>query len=224
MRLRSIVAAAGVMLAAAGCGGTSAYYQPYAWGPPGICYWVYSPFECIGHHPGVPMQMPLYWHERYATYYDSPAYIAYYVPSRYRTTATRSARTFDRAYASAILSSRRYATYRSSTGSRVSGSRVSSTATFAAGKARSTGFSGGSLRQSSTGRPCAMVREKVVYYSLAGFSGGSRSSFSSSGSSRSYSGGSARSYSGSSSRSYSGGSARSGSVSRSSSRVSRGAC
>jgi hypothetical protein len=146
-------AAAAVALAAAGCG-QDQVYTPAAWGPPGHCYYVYSPYECYGHHPGVPVLMPLWWHERYAYYYDSPAYIDTYVPGRYRRVVRTQAGYFDRSYARAIRRSASTATWRSSTGKTVAGSKVTSKSLFGSGPARSTGLVSGAIKS-----PCASVHE-----------------------------------------------------------------
>lgn len=202
--MKKLTLLATLVVGLAACGSQNLAYQPLAWGPPGYCYYLYSPWECWGHHPGMPMYMPLWWHQRYAGYYDSPAYIQGYVPGRYRSTATSRSRTFEKTYSTAIRSSSRYAAYKGSNGQRYSGTKVGRSATFSGGSVRSSGFSSGALRSN----PCAAVHLHRYFTAstIIAFSGGARSSFSggssySSGSSRSsYSGGSLRS-SGSSVRS-----------------------
>ena len=192
--MRRIWCLAAALLAAGGlaaCATDDTSYTPAAFGPPGYCYYLYSPYECYGQHPGMPLLMPLYWHQRYAAYYDSPAYVQHYVPSQYRSTATTSGRAFEQRYSSQIKAQASAATYRSSSGGTVSGSKVSQSATFGSGNARSSGFSSGSARPSSSG-PCGYVPSKMLVASTStlwakggssgggGFSsGGARSSGSS---------------------------------------------
>lgn len=193
--MKKCLAVLALSVLVAACGSNVAY-APAAWGSPGYCYYLVSPYECYGHHPGVPVVMPLWWHERYANYYDSPAYVGTYVPRSYRSTATSRARSFERTYRSQINRASRYATWRGSNGKTVSGTKVSRSSAFGSGGgARSTGGSGGSLRRSSGGNPCAAVHEARPYLVAAtvfvrggSFSGGARvssgSSFGSGGSAR----------------------------------------
>lgn len=197
--LSASLAAAGLTLAACGSSNDVAYY-PAAWGSPGYCYYLQSPYECYGHHYGVPVVMPLYWHQRYAGYYDSPAYISTYVPARYRSTATAQGRAFEQRYASQIKSGARWASYRGSNGTTVPGTKIGRSAVYKAGSARSTGFSTGSARSS----PCASLRTYFVA------KGGGSSSSGGGGGGRSSSGGSARSGSVGSSSSSKGSGGKSG--------------
>ncbi len=175
-------------LALSACGSSSnVAYAPAYWGPHGYCYYLYSPYECYGHHYGVPTLMPLWWHERYASYYDSSSYVGRYVPSAYRSSAYSRARSFERSYAAGIRKSSGLATYRGTNGKMVSGSHV-----------RSSTFGGGGAR-SGAKSACGMA----YHLQLASFS------FRSSGSSSS--GGSHVSSSSGSHASFGGGSARSGS-------------
>lgn len=188
--LVGLLAAAGAL---AGCGSSQVAYQPAAWGPAGQCYYLYSPYECFGHHYGVPVLMPVFWHERYAGFYDSPAYRSVYVPRAYRPLALARSRVFERTYAGQIRSAGRAASWKGSNGRVVSGSKVGRSAVFGSGGARSSGFSGGSLRRSSSGSPCGAVHERSSYR-LVSFliargggssGGGSHGSISSGGSARS---------------------------------------
>lgn len=163
--LRTLIGAAVVAALAmtvAGCSGSHApvTYAPAAYGVAGHCYYVDDPAEVAalqraGLCPAawVATPMPLAWHEEYYDYYDSSAYYDTYVPVATRTVYVHRQATFRTAHRAAITASAKKATYRSSSGQLVKGSKVT------AGKARfgsgtsfgTTGkkYGSGSLRNNS---------------------------------------------------------------------------
>src|SRR4029077_16922969 len=95
------------------------------------------------HHHGssswVPPPMPLWWHTRYASYYDSPAYYGTYVPAASRTIYVQHVHTFESSNAGAIRSASTTGTWKSSDGTTVSGTKVAGDV-----KSGKAGFTGGS--------------------------------------------------------------------------------
>lgn len=196
-RTATVAAALAVTAAAAaGCSSQQAplTYAPAAYGVPGHCYYVDDPAEALalraaGLCPAswAPALMPLSWHEEYWDYYDSPAYYGTYVPARIRTVYVQRETTFGRTYHAAITTRSKTATYRTSSGTVVKGTQVTSKTRFGSGKsfgASGQKYGGGSLRSGSgTSRSGSTG-------SISSRSGSSRSGSSRSGSLRSGSSGS----------------------------------
>ena len=195
MKLRTIAAAALTALAVGAsitaCGGMDSQpvtYAPAAYGVPGHCYYVDDPAEAIAlENAGlcprswVPTVMPLAWHETYWDYYDSPAYYGTYVPARIRTVYIHRETTFGHRYGAAIKTRARTATYRSSTGQTVKGTKLTGKTRFGSGTSFGTTgrkYGGGSARTGPSSRT-----------SRTGTSSGSRNSSRSGG----FGGGSSRS-------------------------------
>ena len=206
--LRKALAAAAVSVAAAaviaGCSSQPApplTYAPAAYGVSGHCYYVDDPAEVAAlQNAGLcprswaPTLMPVAWEEEYYSYYDSSAYCDTYVPARVRTVYVQRETSFGRANRAAITTRSKAATYRTSAGTTVKGTQVTSKTRFGSGKsygASGQKYGGGNLR-SSTGSGSSKT--------VTSGSGSSRSSSSRSGSLRS------GSYSGSRSSSVSHGS------------------
>lgn len=177
--------AAAAVIAAAGCAHhPPVAYTPVVYGETGYCYYVDTPAEAIaltaaGLCPSawVPAPMPVYWHARYASYYDSPTYYGAYVPSTYRSTYVTHVTVFEKQHGSDIAAGKASARYKGSdgksyTGAQIKGTNGGGSRTSGGGGSRSSGSSG--TVRSATG-------------------GGSRSSSSSGGGgSRSSSGGGRR--------------------------------
>ena len=66
----------------------------------------------------------LAWHEEYYSYYASDAYIDTYVPRAQRTTVISQQKTFAKTYKTAIITRSKTATYKSSSGTTVKGSKL----------------------------------------------------------------------------------------------------
>lgn len=104
---------------------------PASWGPPGICYYVASPWECNGViGTGMqPVAMPAWWHARYHDYYDSPRYRDTRVEPSKRATYTTSTQKFAKDNAKLIKTESGLGTWRepktgvTATGNRQSASR-----------------------------------------------------------------------------------------------------
>ncbi len=160
MRPARILAAALALAAAtlgAGCSRQPVAYGPAAYGETGHCYYVDDPAEAIalqvaGLCPSgwVPTIMPVYWHARYAMFYDSPTYYNRYVPVATRTVYVTHVHTFETAHSSDITRQRASATYKGSNGKSYTGSKVSP-GSFGGG-ARSGGGGGGARSSSGTVR------------------------------------------------------------------------
>lgn len=182
-----ITAAGGVVVMAAiltACGpSTPTYYRPAAYGENGRCYYVQSPAEAMSLRAAglcqaswVPYPMPLYWHLRYAGYYDSPAYSGVYVAPASRAAYTKAAQSFEKTNSAKIQTEQKRATWLATTGKKtatVSGSKVDyGKAGFSSGNVRSSGFSSG-------------YRCSAAFLPYGGSSSGGRSGGFSSGGSRS---------------------------------------
>ena len=138
----ALVSLALAAAALAGCGSSQPVtYTPAAYGVPGHCYYVDDPAEAYAlraaglcPHSWAPTVMPLAWHEQYYGYYDSPAYYGHYVPAGARTGYVRQQTSFGHAYHTVIAKASKTATYRSSAGGTVSGSKITvSKAKFGSG-------------------------------------------------------------------------------------------
>lgn len=154
------VAAAAVLAAvAAGCSSAPAApltYAPAAYGVPGHCYYVDDPAEAralqdagLCPRSWAPALMPVAWHEEYYAYYDSGAYYDTYVPARVRTVYVQRETSFGRTYKTAITTRSKQATYKSSSGTTVRGTQVTSKTRFGSGKsfgAAGQKYGGGNLR------------------------------------------------------------------------------
>lgn len=186
--LAALLVSALVMTGLSGCGeDDEVTYAPAAYGEViggiGRCYYVTDPAE-IGYlyaanlcpHTWIAYPMPLYWHQRYFTYYSSPAYYTRFVPVGSRTVYISSQRTFYTTYRVQVSAQTRYASYRGSDGRNYSGSKVDA-AKFRSGTPSGSGQQNGagSARGGSGGGSSGRI-------------GGSGSSGSGSGS-RGYSGG-----------------------------------
>jgi hypothetical protein len=199
MKIKKAVTAATVSAitaaAVAGCSSSAPVpvtYAPAAYGVPGHCYYADSAAEAIALQAAglcprgwVPTLMPLAWHEEYYSYYDSPAYYDTYVPARVRTVYVRTETTFGHANRTAITTRSRQATYKSSSGTIVKGTSVTSKTKFGSGKSFGTSgqkYGSGSLRSGSS--------KSGTSKSGSSGSGSSRSGSSRSGSLRSGSSGS----------------------------------
>lgn len=160
------VAAAAVMgaNALAGCGldtsdptyTPASYYQSVN----GVndCYYVTSPAEVqaliqAGDCPtnSVATLMPVYWEEEYYSYYSSPAYYNTYVPASSRSIYVKyTIVSFKSKYSSGITKYSSKATYKSSAGGTVSGSKVSSKSYGGGSRVSSGSGYGGGSRSSGT--------------------------------------------------------------------------
>jgi hypothetical protein len=160
-RVRSLAAApllvVALMLAGCGTYGVPAQqvsYTPASYVYQGHCMWVNDPVEitylraagiCPAGYPV--MQMPLWYHEQYAAYYDGYGY-THYFPSSYRTRYVVVVHHFEQSYSGQIARAGQQAQWRGSDGKVVSGKYVDSgKASFGSGNARSAGFASGSARQ-----------------------------------------------------------------------------
>jgi hypothetical protein len=148
-----------VALMLAGCGtygmpAQQVSYTPASYVYQGHCMWVNDPVEitylraagiCPAGYPV--MQMPLWYHEQYAAYYDGYGY-THYFPSSYRTRYVVVVHHFEQTYSGQIARAGQQAQWRGSNGQVVSGKYVDSgKASFGSGNARSAGFASGSARQ-----------------------------------------------------------------------------
>lgn len=150
-----------VLMSAAGCGSSSqpVAYAPAAYGANGQCYYVNSPAEAVAlQNAGLCPRswaatlMPLAWGETYYDYYDSPAYYNTYVPARYRTVYIHTETRFGTTYRSSIRTMSKTATYRTSAGTTVKGSAITSKTRFGSGSSfgsAGTRYGGGSGRSGS---------------------------------------------------------------------------
>jgi hypothetical protein len=163
--------------ALAGCGASQPVtYAPAAYGVSGQCYYVQDPAEAVAlENAGlcprswVPTLMPLYWHEEYYGYYDSPVYYSRYVPASHRTVYVSRQRSFGSTYKSRITAVSGTATYRGSNGTTAKGARVAK-AQFGSGTS-GTSFGGGSRGKTGTSGSGTSGKSR----SGSGISGGSRS-------------------------------------------------
>lgn len=133
-------------------------YAPAAYGEVvngvGHCYWDDDPYEAqqlfaAGLCPAgwVATPMPLYWHERYYSFYSSPAYYNTYVVASHRTVYVAHETTFRTTYASQINAQAKTATYKGSNGKTVSGAKVDTAKMkFSTGSGSNSTQGGGSLR------------------------------------------------------------------------------
>ncbi len=156
-RILAAAAALTVSALGAGCSRQPVAYGPAAYGETGQCYYVDDPAEAIALQAAdlcpsgwVPAPMPLYWHARYAMYYDSPGYYNRYVPAQSRTVYVTHVHTFESKHSADIARQRPSATYKGSDGKSYTGSKVSP-GSFGGG-ARSGGGGGGSRSSSGTVR------------------------------------------------------------------------
>jgi len=213
------------LLSLAACSSHPVAYRPAAFGENGHCYYAQSPLEAqalmnqgLCDRSWTPMLMPPIWHERYFSYYDSPAYYTVYVPVQSRSTYQSSESTFGSANKAAINAEAPKATYKGSNGQTVTadkigaakygaGARFGPTGTkFGGGSARTGGSSGTTSGGSKSGSSTTTKSGTSGGTSSGGTkSGGSTGSGSKSGGSGSFGGGS-RSGGGS----FGGGSGRSG--------------
>lgn len=194
MLKRALTVATGAVIAAAAvtaCSSTAQplTYAPAAYGASGHCYYVDDPAEALalqqaGLCPAswVPTLMPLAWHEEYWDYYGSPAYYTVYVPAKARTVYVHREASFGKTYHAAITARSKTATYRSSSGATVKGSKLTGKVKFGSGTSFGTSkHSSGSLRSGgSTGSGSSRTGT-----SRSGSSGSVSSRSGSSGSSRS---------------------------------------
>lgn len=167
-RIRTLLAALLVSALAltglTGCGGGDVTYAPAAYGEViggiGHCYYVQDPAEVtylygggLCPHTWVATLAPVYWHERYFSYYDSPAYYTHYVPVGSRTVFISTQRTFYSSYRVQISSQSRYASYRGSNGRTYTGTKVGSTKFGSGSSFGSAGqrYGGGSRGGSGSG-------------------------------------------------------------------------
>lgn len=133
-------------------------YAPVAYGEviggAGQCYWDDDPYEAqqlliSGLCPAgwVATPMPLYWHERYFSYYSSPAYYNTYVIASHRTVYVTHETTFRTTYASQITAQAKTATWKGSNGKTVPGTKVNTAKMkFSTGSGSTGQVGGGSLR------------------------------------------------------------------------------
>ena len=162
----------------AGCGSQPVTYAPAAYGVPGHCYYVQDPAEAValeaaGLCPNgwAPTLMPLYWHEMYYGYYDSPSYYGRFVPASHRTVYVSRQRSFGSSHATVIRATSARARYKGSNGTTVSGVTVTKAkARFGSGTA-GTSYGGG--KRSGTGTSGYGSGSRSG--SRSGTSGGSRS-------------------------------------------------
>lgn len=169
-RAATLTALAAAAVLAAGCANhPPVAYTPVTYGETGHCYYVDTPAEAIaltaaGLCPAawVPAPMPVYWHARYASYYDSPTYYSAYVPQSYRTTYVSRVTVFEKEHVSDIAANRGSARYKGSdgksyTGAQIKGTNGGGSRTSGGGGSRSSGSSGtvrsatGSGSRSSSG-------------------------------------------------------------------------
>lgn len=150
------IAAAGLV---AGCGPAAPplSYAPAAYGELGSCYYVDSPAEVValqaaGLCPSAwaPVLMPLYWHARYASYYDSDRYYGAYVPAPRRSVYVTNVTVFERSHRSDIDHQQASGSYRGSDGKSYTGAQAR--AGRNGGGARTSGGGGGSRSSSGTAR------------------------------------------------------------------------
>jgi hypothetical protein len=137
VKIRKVLATAGLATAAAimpaACGMDDGYSNvayttaPAMWGPPGICYYMYSPLECSLYGPTnslIPVVMPPYWHARYATFYDHDRGYYQRIPVTYQSRWARDGATFERTHARDVKKEAAFGDWRDSkTGKTVSGVR-----------------------------------------------------------------------------------------------------
>ena len=114
--------------------------------------------------------MPVYWHSRYADFYDSPDYYGRYVPAASRTVYVTHVHTFETAHSADITRQRPTATYRGSNGKSYTGSKVSA-GSFGGG-ARSGGGGGGARSSSGTARSSGAGSSSRSSSSRSGGGGG----------------------------------------------------
>jgi hypothetical protein len=148
--------------ALAGCSSTAEplTYAPAAYGVAGHCYYVDDPAEALalraaGLCPAswAPALMPVSWHEEYWDYYDSPAYYDTYVPARVRTVYVHREASFGKTYKAAITVQSKKATYKSSAGTVVKGTKLTGKTRFGSGTSFGTSkYGGGSLRSSGSSK------------------------------------------------------------------------
>lgn len=182
----TVLAAAIATLTITGCGPDSqpVTYAPAAYGVSGHCYYIDDPAEAIAlenaglcPHTWHPALMPMWWHEEYFNYYDSPAYYNRYVPVRVRTVYVTHERTFGTRYRTVIASRSKLATYRSSSGTLVKGTKMTGKTRFGSGTSFGTSgqrYGSGSLRNrsgSSSGSRTSSGSRSSGYRS--GYGGGS---------------------------------------------------
>lgn len=159
--LRAITAALVVAVVAllSGCGPSAPplSYAPAAYGELGSCYYVDSPAEVValqaaGLCPSTwaPVLMPLYWHARYADYYDSDRYYGAYVPAPRRSVYVTHVHVFEHDHPADIARQRVTATYKGSDGKSYTGTQAR--AGRNGGGARSSGGGGGSRSSGGTAR------------------------------------------------------------------------
>lgn len=164
-RIALLVAALFAAVAAtAGCSRPAPVaYAPAAYGEVvngvGHCYYDDDPYEAQqlfaqGLCPAgwVPTPMPLYWHERYYSYYSSPAYYNTYVIASHRTVYVTHETTFRTTYSSQITAQAKTATWKGSNGKTVSGSKVNTAKMkFSTGSGSTGQVGSGNLRGGTTG-------------------------------------------------------------------------
>jgi hypothetical protein len=143
------------------------------------CYYVSDPYEAqqlirTGHcHYGdVPTLMPLWWHERYFGFYSGPSYYNRYVSPTYRSTYVNvQVNSFGRTYRSQIQGQSQLATWKSSSGKTVSGTKVKPRFTSGTGGQRYGGGSSRTGSRSGSGSSGSCCKSR----SGGSFGGGSRS-------------------------------------------------
>lgn len=174
-----------------GCGNDPPVtYAPAAYGEvvggQGRCYFDDDAYEAqqllaAGLCPAgwVAYPMPLYWHERYYSYYSSPSYYDRYVLVSHRTVYVTHETTFHTTYATAITTASKTASYKGSNGKTVTGPNTGNIK-FGGGSGRVQQFGGGSGRTGAIGG------------STGGTSGGSKSGSGGTTGGKSFGGGSGR--------------------------------
>lgn len=144
-----------VVLAVGGCSSGSkapSHVYPAAYGEQGHCYYVSDPAEVgllqrDGRCPrsSTALLMPLMWRQRYAYYYDRPAYYTHYVPQgTARDRFVDNAKAFEGKYRDQIKTQAGSARYVDSKGKVFAASKVGP-GTFGGGS--KGGFGGGSRQK-----------------------------------------------------------------------------
>jgi len=146
-----------------GCSHTPVSYAPAAYGVQAgsvyDCYYVYGNAEvntliARGYCPvgSVPTRMPDSYLDTYFSYYDSPAYYDTFVPSPVRTVYISTYHTYYVQHTAVINTASKSATWKSSSGKTVPGTKVNTAKMkFSTGSGSNSTMGGGSLR-SGTGK------------------------------------------------------------------------
>jgi uncharacterized membrane protein YgcG len=174
-----------------GCGKDRPSYRPVAYGEAGTCFFVDDPYEVVQQQAlglcptgWTPARMPPYWLNRYASYYDSPAYANAFVLPAHRTVYINTGKTYLRDHKADITAALKDAQYSKvnkkgqTVGQPVPATKIAKQVTsgkFGGGSARTTSQGGGGARTGSGSGSSTSVKS----------GGSSSSSFKSSGSARS---------------------------------------